>query len=80
MRSILLVMSDRASDTTRFVEDLFFDCALVAADSGSVFLACFLCLGHADEPVEGEGGDDVEDAVGPEDTFVALVNCGFVER
>jgi hypothetical protein len=25
-------------------------------------------LGHADEPVEGESGDNVEDAVSPKDT------------
>jgi hypothetical protein len=55
---------------------------LVLADGGAVvvcddcgFLLRFFrlgLLGHADEPVEREGGDDVEDAVGPEDT------CGRV--
>jgi len=34
-------------------------------------LAAFFGLGHADEPVEREGHDDVENAVGPEDTKVA---------
>jgi hypothetical protein len=50
---------------------LLFDGALVAAD-GFLVVFFFLGLGHADEPVEGEGGDDVEDAVGPEDTFWML--------
>lgn len=68
---LIVVMADRAANETRFVEDLFFASGLGSLIVG---LGCFFGLGHADEPVEREGHDDVENAVGPEDTFVVLVN------
>jgi hypothetical protein len=69
---VLLVVTDRAPDAAGLVEVLLLDGTLVASD---LFLAGLLLfgLGHADEPVESEGGENVEDAVCPEDTWVMLV-------
>lgn len=33
-----------------------------------------LLLGHSDEPVEAQGGEDVEDDEGPEDAVSSIVS------
>lgn len=64
---LLVVAANIAADAAGLVDDLLLDGALVGT---SLLLAVLvlLVLGHADEPVESEGGDDVEDDVSPEDT------------
>jgi hypothetical protein len=67
---LLLMLDRRAAYTTWLVKHLFLDSSLVATD-GLLVVLFLLGLGHADEPVEREGGEDVEDAVGPEDTWLS---------
>jgi hypothetical protein len=61
------------------VHHLFLDCALVGTDLLLVLL-CLLYLGHADEPVENKRAEDVEDAVGEEDTFARVSTAKFKGR
>ena len=75
--SVLLGLAIRvgvaaAAYARRLVELLFLGCTLVTADCLLV-LVLLLWLGHADEVVEGESSDDVEDDVGPKDTAIKLV-------
>jgi hypothetical protein len=63
---VFLVVTRCAAYATRLVEDLF----LARTDGLFVALLFLLCLGHADEPVQREGGENVEDAVCPKDTWV----------
>ena len=58
-----------AANTSGLVEHLLLRSALVGTNFLLVVLL-FLGLGHADEPIEGEGGEDVEDDIDPEDTEV----------
>lgn len=67
LRMLLGVGVEAAADVRGLVEMLFLDGAGVGADFLLVFLL-LLGLGHAEEVVEGEGADDVEDDVDPEDT------------
>jgi len=64
---LLGVGIEAAADVRRLVEMLFLNGAGVGTDFLLVLLL-LLGLGHAEEVVEGEGGDDVEDDVDPEDT------------
>lgn len=73
-----LLLLVRAADAAGLVGDWL--CG--SGSRGFVGLLLLLGFGHADEPVEGEGTEDVEDAVSPEDTFLVSVICfrGYERR